>query len=54
MGILMGGSAVGYGSWKIGKGVGDLVASVPGYVVGGAIGAAMYAVNKMKGDGGDS
>ena len=53
LGIAMGGASVGYGSWKIGKAVGDIVASVPGYAIGGVIGAASYVVNKMKGDGGD-
>lgn len=53
LGILAGGSAVGYGSWKLGRGVGDMVAAVPGFMIGGAVGIGMAIANKLKGDGGE-
>lgn len=53
MGILAGGASVGYGSWKLGNGVGSTLAAVPGAIIGGAVGVCTAIANKVKGDGGE-
>lgn len=50
IGILAGGTAVGYGSWKLGSGLGSLVAAIPGAIIGGVCGMAIAAVNRLKGE----
>ncbi|MDQ7824351.1 MAG: hypothetical protein RDV48_16230 [Candidatus Eremiobacteraeota bacterium] len=52
-GILAGGASVGYGSWQLGKGVGSVVAAIPGALIGGAVGVGIAIRNKLTGDGGE-
>jgi len=51
VGILAGGASVGYGSWKMGEGIGSIVAAVPGALIGGAVGVGVALKEKLTGGG---
>ena len=48
-GMVVGGTAVGYGSWKFGTGIGSVLASIPGAAIGGVVGVGVALRNKLTG-----